>query len=462
MFMMPIGRAALLSSAVFLFAGAAGAATLTPIAPAAGYTDVAALGINNNGALTGSVYDADGNASGFVRDASGNYTVFNIAGSNFVQGRAISSTGAAVGYYLSDTGDQFSFMRSASGTITTLTNPNNGWNLYGIAQGINSSGVVVGDDWNFGRQGYLLDTNTNNITYLSATSGFDRTAARGIADNGTVVGFEQNSHTGALTGFVYSGTTMVPIDYPGAVTTVLEGINNAGLAVGNWLDNDGVTHGFSVDINDLNSLVFTNIDAPYSSVYDPDNVPFTQTFGVNDDGVVAITSSAGSFLYTPGGVEGPNGEVVFAPVEGANVPDGTNQYNFAVVEGQTYYIDPAASSGFTYAAGDGPYFASVTVTSDATLWLFQSGHWVQIASLLQGQSYTFDQGGVGQFQLRDINDPGDHYVTGVSFAGSGVFNGIQAVIGGVPEPTSWAMMLAGFGLVGGAMRRRQRTAVTFG
>ena len=35
-------------------------------------------------------------------------------------------------------------------------------------------------------------------------------------------------------------------------------------------------------------------------------------------------------------------------------------------------------------------------------------------------------------------------------------------VGGVPEPATWAMMLGGFGMVGGALRRRQRTAVTFG
>ena len=32
----------------------------------------------------------------------------------------------------------------------------------------------------------------------------------------------------------------------------------------------------------------------------------------------------------------------------------------------------------------------------------------------------------------------------------------------VPEPATWAMMLGGFGLVGGAMRRRQRARVSFG
>lgn len=34
----------------------------------------------------------------------------------------------------------------------------------------------------------------------------------------------------------------------------------------------------------------------------------------------------------------------------------------------------------------------------------------------------------------------------------------RAVAGGVPEPATWATMIAGFGLVGGAMRRRRGTA----
>ncbi len=32
---------------------------------------------------------------------------------------------------------------------------------------------------------------------------------------------------------------------------------------------------------------------------------------------------------------------------------------------------------------------------------------------------------------------------------------------GVPEPAAWALMIAGFGLVGAASRRRVRTAVTY-
>ena len=48
---------------------------------------------------------------------------------------------------------------------------------------------------------------------------------------------------------------------------------------------------------------------------------------------------------------------------------------------------------------------------------------------------------------------------GVSFtSGSGVFLQPPAT-GAVPEPASWAMMIAGFGLAGGVMRRKRRLAV---
>ncbi len=39
---------------------------------------------------------------------------------------------------------------------------------------------------------------------------------------------------------------------------------------------------------------------------------------------------------------------------------------------------------------------------------------------------------------------------------------INAEQGGVPEPASWAMMLGGFGMIGGAMRARRKSAVSFG
>lgn len=39
--------------------------------------------------------------------------------------------------------------------------------------------------------------------------------------------------------------------------------------------------------------------------------------------------------------------------------------------------------------------------------------------------------------------------------------GLQGSIASVPEPTTWAMMIGGFGVVGGAMRRRAKVRVAF-
>ncbi|MEY4890984.1 MAG: hypothetical protein RIQ75_2114 [Pseudomonadota bacterium] len=57
-----------------------------------------------------------------------------------------------------------------------------------------------------------------------------------------------------------------------------------------------------------------------------------------------------------------------------------------------------------------------------------------------------------------------NFVSAGSFSGYFSIGEIEvagAAAGGVPEPAAWAMMLAGFGLVGGAMRRREKTTVTF-
>lgn len=47
------------------------------------------------------------------------------------------------------------------------------------------------------------------------------------------------------------------------------------------------------------------------------------------------------------------------------------------------------------------------------------------------------------------------------FAFNGVGGSVVVPPGAVPEPSNWAMMVGGFGLLGGALRRRQRTSVRF-
>lgn len=56
--------------------------------------------------------------------------------------------------------------------------------------------------------------------------------------------------------------------------------------------------------------------------------------------------------------------------------------------------------------------------------------------------------------FEDLNGGGDRDYDDLGF----VFTNVRA---GVPEPAAWAMMLGGFGLVGSAMRRRSKVAVTY-
>jgi hypothetical protein len=64
-----------------------------------------------------------------------------------------------------------------------------------------------------------------------------------------------------------------------------------------------------------------------------------------------------------------------------------------------------------------------------------------IDSLPGFQTFTFNRSGIHAFEIRNAYMQLDNVV-------------LNAATGGVPEPASWVMLIAGFGLTGAAMRRR--------
>lgn len=89
--------------------------------------------------------------------------------------------------------------------------------------------------------------------------GGNSTQARGINQQGDVVGIYSDPNTGLWRGFQLSGGSYSKIDVPGASQTYPRGINKKGDVVGFFADSGGASHGFL-----FNSGGFHQIDVPGS------------------------------------------------------------------------------------------------------------------------------------------------------------------------------------------------------
>ena len=107
------------------------------------------------------------------------------------------------------------------------------------------------------------------------------------------------------------------------------------------------------------------------------------------------------------------------------------------------------------------------------------GAWVSGAATIWLQAYEYDPmtqtdvpltavarfgGGTDTYlSIGSVWDP--HFITKATFSSSSYFTlddltlGIEGIGPGIPEPASWAMMIGGLGMVGGAMRDRRRTTL---
>jgi len=152
----------------------------------------------------------------------------------------------------------------------------------------------------------------------------------------------------------------------------------------------------------------------------------------------AVPASAAHFVFTASGVnltfDLPDSPTVTfaAPGEGFAITTPTVLNGNPVAESVTflntnYNIFPGISGGFSYDGSVNNVFQGAQLYSGAE------------------SAPTFL---MGTFNLTQ-------YQTGA--AGTLVIS----ESGAVPEPASWALMLGGFGLVGGAMRSRRKASVSF-
>jgi uncharacterized membrane protein len=228
-----------------------------------------------------------------------------------------------------------------------------------VAFGINDSGIVSGTYWvavnGFlpGNQHGFLDNN-GSLTTLDVPAPAHNTVVNGINNSDVIVGGYQTGSAPGLAelGFMYGGNTFTTINVPGVAQTSPWDINSSGSIAGFYFPSSSpppsqffsISHGFVYDGN-----TFTTIDVP--------GAVSTQLQGINDAGVVVgnySNCSENSLTCLPHGFVYAGGQFTTLDVPGATTTNAGGINNSGVIVGDyenCVTVSLCAGHGFIYAGG---------------------------------------------------------------------------------------------------------------
>lgn len=193
-------------------------------------------GINDSGLIVGyATQNADQRrfVVAFLYDGA-TFTTFKDGNNQATYGQGINNAGIVVGR-VGSLGATKGF-ELVNGRYKTINFP--GQYIYGLANGINNHGLVVGfTDYD----AYVYKSGKFRKTDFA---GAQQTAAMGSNDNGVVVGWYNPIGTNEYHGFALKSGKYVSFSYPGAVWTFATGINKSGQIVGTYTSDKVVFHGF--------------------------------------------------------------------------------------------------------------------------------------------------------------------------------------------------------------------------
>lgn len=231
-----------------------------------------AVNTNSTHAIAGEFDDADGNTHGFVVGNHG-FIQFDVPGALGTTINGINASGDLAGLW--DDGTRLHGFMTKNGKITMVDPPGS---TYTGSINVNASGSIVGAFRNTSpvpntRHGFLRDKKGVFTTFDAPGAAVPGgTVPACMNDHGEIVG---NFVDGAgRHGFMLIKGVWTQLDVPGAVLTVTQGINNAGLVVGAYVDDTVFEeHGWI-----LIDGVFITIDVPGST--------FTGIFNINAEGEI--------------------------------------------------------------------------------------------------------------------------------------------------------------------------------
>ena len=245
----------------------------------------AAFGINNAGTIVGQYENVSGGIDtyhGFMLSPGGAFSTYDIGKPGVSTGiQAINNNGDFAGDFGSGTRVSHGFLNSGGNTVTFGVP---GLNTY--PQAMNDSKTIVGvyldKSGNYQSFQRTADGTLTTFNFPGAVS----THAEGINNAGTIDGYFTNK-AGKTHGFFGPLGLFVRYDLAGAAGTSARGINKAGTVTGSFADSGGVLHGFEAQLCAANVSSAVTVTQGAIS-YDSTIREYVQTITLKNTGATPI------------------------------------------------------------------------------------------------------------------------------------------------------------------------------
>ena len=234
------------------------------------------LGINNSNEIAG-YHNVNANKGFIYKLSSKTFTTENYPGSAQTQVIGINNPPFKTsGFYVTSSNQNIGFT-DYNGAFTKVAYPGKPFNQllsqndYGQAAGYYSSNLAGTDPdvpYVYDEMGGVFEV----YTIPGATGGAQAT---GINNSDDVCGFYIDKN-GVNHGWLEIQGQLTILNYPDSTGTQALGLNNKGLVVGSWTDSSGNSHGF----------VYTISTKTFESMDDPDGIGTTIVNGINNAGVL--------------------------------------------------------------------------------------------------------------------------------------------------------------------------------